>query len=194
MGRKKCREPDASSQPAPSHTLYRCIQSRTVTVVRTRMPTPRIILSNILTVAHGVLGTFRSCELIVTSAKLSILVVHLPLPQATHSHIFPKQHVETGIDIFHQVVANKDNGIESFQYHADFGCRIPPVMTASRGKGRIETVTATAAHSCKKCCSVGAVVYMLIRPASDWWSVNVSGGDAAFLMTFEMVEEAKGYR
>lgn len=152
-----------------------------------------IILSDIFAIIDGVLGTLRLRDLVIAFARLSIALLHVPLFEPARGNVLPKQHVECGVDVLVHVIADEDNAIEAFEYHADLWGGVPAVMAACRMKGCVEAMASTTAHSCEKTCSIGAVVGMFVDLAENCWDVEVRRGDAAFLMSLIVAEVATVY-
>lgn len=146
---------------------------RTVAEIRVWVPTSDVVLSDIFAVGHSIFDALRPCNLVVASASFTFTLLHVPLLEATQGDIRPKQHVESCICVFDHVVADENDGVETFQDHAYLGPSVPAVMAACRMEGCIETVTTSTAHGLKKGCSVGAIVGMLINFANDWWDIDV---------------------
>jgi len=146
---------------------------RTIAEIRVWVPTSDVVLPNVFAVSHSIFGAFRPCNLVVASASFTFALLHVPLLEAAQGDVLPKQHVESCIYVFDHVVANENDGIETFQDHAYLGSRVPAVMAACWMEGCIEPVTTTTAHGLEKGCSVVAIVGMLINLANGWWDVKV---------------------
>ena len=94
------------------------------------MSSAGVVLGDIRTTADGKLPTVDLDELILASASSEIASAHLPLLKPAKSNIFPKKDVESSVDVSERLVANKEDSVESVEYHADLCRAIPAIVTS----------------------------------------------------------------
>ena len=139
-----------------------------LTIAVKRVPVTDSIfrLSYRLTVHDHVARAFGLGELIVALARVPLAFVELPLLETARGQVLSEQHVEGGIKWLQGVIADKDDGVEAFEDHADFRGRVPAVVAACGEVRPVESMATASAHGMEKCGTVLAVERVL-------WHVGV---------------------
>lgn len=190
MGKSICRVPMTSLWMKDA-----CDKRLTIAVVGTLISTTYIIPSYCQVAHDSVFSTIGLGYLTITAAFHPLTFLHLPLLKASRSNIFPKEHVESSIDVLEQFIPNEDNRIKSFKDHADFHRWVPAIMASCGGEWCFESMPSASTHGLKKCCA-GAAIWDLRLScpiAWIWWNVEICRWNATVLMSFKVVKMTMGY-
>ena len=107
------------------------------------MRTAAVVAVHLFARHDDVPGTIALSELTLTTTRISFAVGKLPLLQPPYVYVFPKEHVESRVDVFQGIVTNKEDAIEAVQDHANLSGGIPAVVTLCGGIWRIKSMATT---------------------------------------------------
>ena len=122
----------------------------TIAGERASVADPVFLLPYRLTVHDHVARALGLGELVVALARVPLAFVELPLLETARGHVLSEQHVEGGVDWPEGVVADKNDGVEAFEDHADFCGRVPAVVAACGKVRLVESVSTASAHGVEK--------------------------------------------